>query len=66
MGRPKIVIKPTSNKQIVISVVAGNGEKLLTSETLKSKQAVKVSLEAIKKAVPNGTVVDMTKDSKKK
>jgi hypothetical protein len=65
MGKPKIVIKPTINKQIVISVVAGNGEKLLTSETLKSAQAVKVSLAAIKKAVPNGVVVDKTKTAKK-
>ncbi len=65
MGRPKIIIKPTVNKQIVISVVAGNGEKLLTSETLKSAQAVKVSLAAIKKAVPNGVVVDKTIKVKK-
>jgi len=65
MGRPKIIIKPTTNKQIVISVVAGNGEKLLTSETLKSAQAVKVSLAAIKKAVPNGIIVDKTKTIKK-
>lgn len=65
MGRPKIVIKPTTNRQVVISVVAGNGEKLLTSETLKSNQAVKTSLAAIKKAVPNGVIVDQTKTSKK-
>ncbi|QQR82641.1 hypothetical protein IPJ70_00820 [Candidatus Campbellbacteria bacterium] len=61
MGRPKIIIKPSKNNQRVISVVGGNGEKLLTSETLKSDQAVKVSLAAIKKAVPNGVVVDKTK-----
>ena len=65
MGRPKIVIKPTKNYQKLISVVAGNGEKLLTSETLKSNQAVKVALAAIKKAVPNGVVVDKTKTKKK-
>lgn len=61
MGRPKIIVKATKNNQKVISVVAGNGEKILTSETLKSNKAVKVSLAAVKKAVPNGVVVDKTK-----
>jgi uncharacterized protein YegP (UPF0339 family) len=61
MGRPKIVIKPTRNKQVQINVKAGNGENLLTSETLKSNQAVKKSLAAIKKAVPHGVIKDLRK-----
>lgn len=59
-NKSKIEINKTKNNQKIINVIAGNGENLLTSETLKTAQAVKKSLAAIVKAIPNAVVIDNT------
>lgn len=58
MGRPKIVVKPTRNKQAVVSLIAGNGETLMHSETLKSNTAVKKNITAMKKVAKTAVIVD--------
>ncbi len=60
-GKNRIVINPAKNKQVVVSLTSANNQKVMTSETYKSKAAANKAVKAIEKIVKNPVVVDNTK-----
>lgn len=58
MGKRKFIIETAANGEPFYSLIGGNGETMLTSETFSSKQALLESLETLKgKRMPT-TVID--------
>ena len=56
----KFVINRSLNMQYYFTIVAGNGQKLCTSETYTTKQAAKDTIQSIKTYAGNATIEDNT------
>lgn len=56
----KFVIKKSTDSQYYFTIVAGNGQKLCTSETYTTKQSAKDTITSIKTNASNATVEDNT------
>lgn len=65
-GKTRLVIKDAARKQFLLSIVAANGQKILTSETYKRKAGATNAAEVAKKAFINAIIEDKTASSKKK
>jgi len=63
-GRYRIVIEKSKNKQLFVKLVAPNNKILMHSETMKSKQAIKNNVEAMKQVAKTAIVEDRTKKKK--
>lgn len=61
MGKTKIIIKDTKNNQAIVELIAGNGETVMTSETLRTTQAVKKNVAAVQKIAKTAVIIDQRK-----
>ena len=59
--RYRIVIEKAANKQLFVKLVAPNNKILMHSETMKSRQAIKKNVEAMKQVAKTAVVEDKTK-----
>lgn len=63
MGRTKIIIKDTKNKQAIVELVGGNGEIVMVSETLRSTAAINKNVAAVKKIAKTAQIVDQRRST---
>lgn len=61
MGRPKIIVKASNNRQTFVSVVGGNGKKIANTETYKTHGGAMQSAYRLKDIIKGSQVVDRTK-----
>lgn len=58
--RPVLKIKKSKNGEVFVSLVGGNGEKIMNTETYASSTGARNSAQRILKIVPNAKIEDST------
>ena len=60
MGKPKFIIKKSSDNQFYFNLKAGNGEIIATSERYTTKSSCKNGIESVKENAPIAEIEDTT------